>query len=133
MRFVRLHSILCSPLFWELASERLQPGSEPQAPAAFLICCFQFHFNDHRAVSHQAGRAGIDKSKSSQENRPGTICVHDHHRSGGQAFLVCSSWTQLTKCSSPSARNIHQRLRPSSPVARLQPHLCISDLGAHHC
>lgn len=123
----------CSPLCCELAPERLQPGSAPQA--ASFICFFNLHFSGHEAVSNQAGRAVIDKSKSLEENRPGTIraATFLHDRSGRQAFLVRSSWTQLTKCSSPSVRNIHQRRRPSSPVAQLPLHLCISDLGAHHC
>lgn len=54
----------CSPLFCELAPECLQPGCVPQAQAAFLICFFHFLFNDHVAVSNQAGRAVTDKSKS---------------------------------------------------------------------
>lgn len=60
MRFVRLHSILCSPLVCELASERLQPGSETTGTSSLshlLFCCFHFYFNDHRAVSNRAIRS----------------------------------------------------------------------------
>lgn len=108
------------------------PGTAAQAQAASLVCLhlfftimnlFLIRYVLHLFRSLKALRETAHAAYGTLDNN---IPAEAHEEPG-------SSWTQLTKCCSPSVRNIHQRLRPSSSVAWLQPHLCISDLGAHHC